>query len=44
MRFNETETYHLEKTRSLVDPNMEICQTDYPVDWYQEAFIPYAEE
>lgn len=24
--------------------SMEICQTDYPIDWYQEAFIPYAEE
>jgi len=25
-------------------PDMEICQSDYPVDWYQEDFIPYAEE
>jgi len=23
---------------------MEICQNDYPLDWYQEAFTPYAEE
>ncbi|MCP4475756.1 MAG: quinolinate synthase NadA [Gammaproteobacteria bacterium] len=23
---------------------MTICQDDYPLDWYQEAFIPYAEE
>lgn len=23
---------------------MTICQSDYPLDWYQEEFIPYAEE
>lgn len=23
---------------------MEICQADYPVDWYQPEFTPYAEE
>ena len=23
---------------------MEICQSDYPLDWYQQEFIPYAEE
>lgn len=23
---------------------MPICQTDYPLDWYQEEFISYAEE
>lgn len=25
-------------------PDMPICQLDYPLDWYQEEFIPYAEE
>ena len=24
--------------------DMSICQSDYPLDWYQEDFIPYAEE
>ena len=24
--------------------DMSICQSDYPLDWYQEEFIPYAEE
>jgi len=24
--------------------DMSICQADYPLDWYQEDFIPYAEE
>lgn len=27
-----------------LQPNMEICQTDYPRDWYQKEFAPYAEE
>ncbi len=25
-------------------PDMPICQLDYPLDWYQTEFIPYAEE
>ena len=25
-------------------PGMAICQTDLPLDWYQEEFAPYAEE
>ena len=24
--------------------DMSICQSDYPLDWYQDDFIPYAEE
>lgn len=24
--------------------DMQICQSDYPLDWYQNDFIPYAEE
>ena len=27
-----------------LQPHMEICQTDLPLDWYQEEFKPYAEE
>jgi quinolinate synthase len=23
---------------------MEVCQSDYPLDWYQQEFLPYAEE
>ncbi len=39
----------LEIDRSLrssgiqLTPGMPICQTDLPLDWYQEAFKPYAE-
>ena len=25
-------------------PDMEICQSDLPLDWYQEEFKPYAQE
>lgn len=44
MKYTESETYTLEKTRTIMSPDMDICQSDYPVDWYQEAFVPYAEE
>lgn len=27
-----------------ITPGMAICQTDLPLDWYQEEFKPYAEE
>ena len=33
----------LTKTTFNIAPDMPICQQDYPLDWYQEAFIPYAE-
>jgi quinolinate synthase len=25
-------------------PDMQVCQDDYPLDWYQKEFMPYAEE
>lgn len=28
----------------LLEPGMNICQTDLPLDWYQEEFKPYVEE
>lgn len=27
-----------------VTSDMSICQSDYPLDWYQHDFVPYAEE
>ncbi len=34
----------LEATAQLrLQPDMPICQTDYPLDWYQKEFLPYAE-
>jgi len=28
----------------VIRPSVPICQTDLPLDWYQEEFRPYAEE
>lgn len=28
----------------LLKPHMPLCQSDYPLDWYQDDFVPYAEE
>ena len=30
--------------RFLLQPELPVCQTDLPLDWYQEEFRPYAEE
>lgn len=31
-------------TELHLPPDMLICQSDYPLDWYQAEFMPYAEE
>ena len=41
--FNKSTAYQPEKTLMTIRNDMEICQSDYPIDWYQEEFIPYAE-
>jgi quinolinate synthase len=41
--FKKTSTYQPEKTLMTIRNDMQICQSDYPIDWYQEEFIPYAE-
>ncbi len=28
----------------LVKTDMPVCQDDYPLDWYQKEFLPYAED
>ena len=33
-----------QQTQFQLQPDMEICQQDYPLDWYQQELIPYAEE
>jgi quinolinate synthase len=30
--------------RFVLQPELPVCQTDLPLDWYQEEFKPYAEE
>lgn len=42
--FSRSSTYQPEKTLMPVSNMMSICQSDYPLDWYQADFIPYAEE
>lgn len=42
--FKPHETYQPEKTLMRITNDMSICQSDYPLDWYQTDFIPYAEE
>lgn len=42
--FKETIPFQPETTLMQVRNDMSICQADYPLDWYQEEFIPYAEE
>jgi quinolinate synthase len=42
--FKTSTNYQPEKTLMRITNDMSICQSDYPLDWYQEDFIPYAEE
>ncbi|STX37857.1 quinolinate synthase [Legionella feeleii] len=42
--FKSHTVYQPEKTLMQITNDMSICQSDYPLDWYQEDFIPYAEE
>lgn len=42
--FNQQTTPLFEQTQFKLTPDMAICQSDYPLDWYQQAFIPYAKE
>lgn len=36
--------YQPEQTYVKITNDMTVCQSDYPLDWYQTEFIPYAEE
>lgn len=42
--FKTPTIYEPKKTLMHITNDMSICQSDYPLDWYQEEFIPYAEE
>lgn len=42
--FSSTSIYQPEKSLMKITNDMSICQSDYPLDWYQEEFVPYAEE
>lgn len=36
--------YHPQTSTMHITQDMTICQSDYPLDWYQPEFMPYAEE
>lgn len=42
--FKNYTLYTPETTLMHIRNDMSICQSDYPIDWYQEDFIPYAQE
>lgn len=42
--FKPQTIYQPEKSLMRINNDMSICQSDYPLDWYQKEFIPYAEE
>lgn len=42
--FKNSSVYQPKSTLMHIRNDMSICQSDYPLDWYQEEFIPYAEE
>jgi quinolinate synthase len=44
MRFEGVTDQSFSSSGIIIQPDMPICQTDLPLDWYQEEFKPYAEE
>jgi quinolinate synthase len=42
--FKSNINYQPEQTYIQITNDMSICQSDYPLDWYQNEFIPYAQE
>jgi quinolinate synthase len=40
----KTSTYQPTTSEVLLKLDQDICQSDYPLDWYQPEFVPYAEE
>ncbi len=42
--FKKNTAYQPEKSMLRITNDMTICQSDYPLDWYQTDFMPYAEE
>ncbi len=42
--FVPTKTAPIASSGIVLEPEIPICQTDLPLDWYQAEFKPYAEE
>ena len=41
--FKSSTEYTPQSSMCRITSDMTICQSDYPLDWYQPEFIPYAE-
>ena len=41
--FKSSTEYTPQSSMHRITSDMTICQSDYPLDWYQPEFIPYAE-
>ena len=41
--FSSANDYTPEKTHFKITNDMRMCQSDYPLDWYPDDFIPYAQ-
>jgi len=44
MTFKTASLFTPQSTIMTIRDDMTICQSDYPLDWYQPEFVPYAEE
>jgi quinolinate synthase len=44
MTYKTHEIYTPTSSIMQISHDMTVCQTDYPLDWYQPEFMPYAEE
>lgn len=42
--FSPPSLYQPQQSLMKITNDMTICQSDYPLDWYQPEFAPYAEE
>lgn len=42
--FKQHLNYQPDQTYMQITYDMSVCQSDYPLDWYQTEFMPYAEE
>lgn len=42
--FKPASVYEPKQSIMRITNDMTICQADYPLDWYQPEFVPYAEE
>ena len=42
-KLHEVDACSVSSSKIQLQPHMTLCQKDYPLDWYQSEFAPYAE-